>query len=113
MEKEASMSRSVERRTEGCRGGSDCLFERFTLRTPKVEDLAVFRQITSLVRSGRHLAIAGFEEILTLRAPMNRGGKRRRCDDELITASRSSESSEAIRRAPSLKSADEDMVQTT
>jgi LAGLIDADG endonuclease len=87
-------------------------FERFPLRTPKVEDLATFRQITSLVRSGRHLTIVGFEEILTLRAPMNRGGKRRRCDGELIAVLRSWESSEAIRRAPSLKPTDEDMVQT-
>jgi hypothetical protein len=102
-EKGASTSRSVERKTEGCRGG-------FPLRTPKVGDLAIFRRITSLVRSGRHLTIAGFEEILELRAPMNRGGKRRRCDEELIATLRSWESSEAIRRAPSLKPADEDMV---
>ena len=87
-------------------------FETFPLRTPKVNDLAVFRQITSLVRSGRHLTPDGFEEILTLRAPMNRGGKRRRGDDELIAALRISESSEAIRRAPSSKPTDEDMVQT-
>ena len=161
MEREASTSPSVERMTEGCRGGSDCrsnvsqigpaapsllkavfgtgtvrgrrdgvfyfevtqpaaleervfpFFLRFPLRTPKVEDLAVFRQITSLVRSGRHLTPHGFEEILRLRAPMNRGGKRRRCDEELITALRDWESSEAIRRAPSLKPTDEDMVQTS
>jgi hypothetical protein len=87
-------------------------FDTFPLRTPKVDDLAVFRQITSLVRSGRHLTPDGFEEILTLRAPMNRGGKRRRRDDELIAALRSWESSEAIRRAPSSKPTDEDMVQT-
>jgi hypothetical protein len=42
---------------------------------------------------------------------MNRGGKRRRSDAQLIAALRSWESSEAIRRAPSLKRADEDMVQ--
>jgi hypothetical protein len=86
-------------------------FDRFPLRTPKATDLAVFREITSLVRSGRHLTTAGFEEILTLRAPMNRGGKRRRRDDELVATLRDWESSEAIRRAPSLKPADEDMVQ--
>jgi hypothetical protein len=44
---------------------------------------------------------------------MNRGGQRRRCDEELITALRDWESSEAIRRAPSSKPTDEDMVQTT
>ena len=88
-------------------------FDRLPLRTPKVDDLAVFRQITSLVRSGRHLVPQGFEEILMLRGPMNRGGKRRRGDEELITVLRNWESSEAIRRAPSLKPADEDMVQTS
>ena len=53
----------------------------------------------------------GFEEILTLRAPMNRGGKRRRRDEEIVMTLRNWESSEAIRRAPSLKPTDEDMVQ--
>ncbi|SRR5581483_2862020 len=86
-------------------------FEQYPLRTPKARDLAVFRRITALVRSGRHLTSQGFEEILSLRAPMNRGGKRRRGDDELVSTLRNWESSEAIRRAPSLKPADEDMVQ--
>jgi hypothetical protein len=85
-------------------------FERYPLRSPKAGDLAIFRQITALVQSGRHLSVVGFEEILTLRAPMNRGGKRRRSDDQLIAALRTWESSEAIRRAPLLKPADEDMV---
>jgi hypothetical protein len=85
-------------------------FERFELRGPKADDLAVFRQITTMVQRGRHLTIDGFIEVLALRAPMNRGGKRRRTDDELIEALRDWESSEAIRRAPSLKSRDEDMV---
>jgi hypothetical protein len=34
-------------------------FERFRLRGPKERDLAVFRQITELVRSGRHLTAKG------------------------------------------------------
>ncbi len=85
-------------------------FERFPIRGPKAKDLAVFRAITELVRSGRHLVPAGIEEILAMRAPMNRGGKRRRSDDEIIATLRSWESSEAIRRAPALKLQDEDMV---
>jgi hypothetical protein len=85
-------------------------FERFPLRLVKARDLAVFRQITAMVRSGRHLSIDGFIEVLALRGPMNRGGKRRRTDDELISALRSWESSEAIRKAPRLKPGDEDMV---
>jgi len=78
-------------------------FERFRLRGPKARDLAVFREITTLVQAGRHLSPAGFEAILVLRSPMNRGGKRRRSDQQLIAALRHWESSEAIRRAPSLK----------
>ena len=54
--------------------------------------------------------VDGFIEILALRAPMNRGGKRRRTDDELIEALRRWESSEAIRKAPLSKREEEDMV---
>ncbi len=59
-------------------------FERFPLRGPKAEDLQIFKEITKLVRARRHLCREGFEEILTLRGPMNRGGKRRRTDAEII-----------------------------
>ena len=86
--------------------------DRFRLRTPKRQDLAVFRTITGLVLSGRHLSVSGIEQALALRAPMNRGGKRRRSDDEIIATLRDWESSEAICRAPSMKQRDEDMVHT-
>ncbi len=85
-------------------------FERFRLRGSKCADLAVFGQITQLVQSGRHLCVEGVIEILALRGPMNRGGKRRRTDEQIIELLRSWESSEAIRRAPLLKRGDEDMV---
>jgi LAGLIDADG endonuclease len=85
-------------------------FERFPLRLAKCCDLEVFRQITTMVQQGRHLSVEGFIEVLALRAPMNRGGKRRRTDEELIGALRSWESSEAIRKAPFWKREDEDMV---
>jgi hypothetical protein len=85
-------------------------FDRFRIRGSKAKDLAVFRQITELVQSGRHLTPRGIGEILALRGPMNRGGKRRRTDDEIIEALRIWESSEAIRRAPSSKQRDEEMV---
>jgi len=61
-------------------------FEHFPLRGAKRFDLERFRSITALIQSGRHLTPEGFEEILLVRAPMNRGGKRRRSDDELIAA---------------------------
>jgi len=85
-------------------------FERFPLRGPKQHDLAIFREVTRLVQSGRHLCAAGIGEALILRGPMNRGGKRRRSDEEIIAVLRSWESSEAIRKAPPSKPGDEDMV---
>jgi hypothetical protein len=63
-------------------------FERFPLRSPKARDLSIFQEVTRLVRRGRHLSCEGIEEILSLRAPMNRGGKRRRSDEELLAALR-------------------------
>ena len=59
-------------------------FERYPLRTPKAGDLAIFREITRMVQLGRHLSADGIGAILTLRAPMNRGGKRRHSDEEII-----------------------------
>jgi LAGLIDADG endonuclease len=85
-------------------------FDRFALRGPKADDLAIFRQITTLVQSGRHLSLEGVIEVLALRAPMNRGGNRRRTDEQIVEALRVWESSEAIRRAPVLKPQGEDMV---
>jgi hypothetical protein len=85
-------------------------FERFPLRGPKSEDLRIFREICALVLAGRHLSPAGLVDILALRGPMNRGGKRRRNDEEIIAVLRRWESSETIRRAPPLKLGDEDMA---
>jgi hypothetical protein len=59
-------------------------FERYPLRGSKEHDLHRFREITALIQLGRHLSPDGFEEILRMRAPMNRGGKRRRSDEQLI-----------------------------
>lgn len=64
-------------------------FDRYPLRGAKRRDLERFRRITALIQSGRHLTPEGFEEILLVRAPMNRGGKRRRSDEELVAALRS------------------------
>ncbi len=63
-------------------------FERFPLRGAKRQDLERFTIITSLIQSGCHLTCHGFEEILQVRAPMNRGGKRRRSDEQLLAAVR-------------------------
>jgi hypothetical protein len=78
-------------------------FERFPLRSPKRDDLAVLRDITELVRLGRHLSCSGLREILEKRRPMNRGGKRRHLEEDILEVLREWESSEAIRRAPPMK----------
>ena len=78
-------------------------FERFQLRSPKRRDLAIFREITELVLSGRHLSTEGIGDILILRSPMNRGGKRRYDEKYILAVLRDWESSEAIRKAPSVK----------
>ena len=88
-------------------------FDQFPLRGTKAGDLAILRLVTALVQSGRHRTPAGIREALRLRGPMNRGGKRRRTDDQIISVLLDWESSEAIRRAPALKQPDEDMVQTS
>jgi hypothetical protein len=85
-------------------------FERFALRGSKAGDLLIFRQITQLVRLGRHLAPSGIREIMNLRSPMNNGGKRRYVEQEILDVLRNWESSEAIRRAPSRSKMEEDMV---
>jgi len=85
-------------------------FERFPLRGPKRNDLAVFRQIAELVRRREHLSPRGVERILEMRRSMNRGGKRRRPDHAILAVLSAWESSEAIRRAPRSKREDEDMV---
>jgi hypothetical protein len=64
-------------------------FDRFPLRGSKRHDLGLFREIAALIQLGRHLSPIGFDEILRVRAPMNRGGKRRRSDDVLMAAVRS------------------------
>jgi hypothetical protein len=78
-------------------------FDRFRLRSPKEGDLAIFRKIAELVLSGRHLSTEGIGDILILRSPMNRGGKRRYDEKYILDVLRDWESSEAIRKAPSVK----------
>jgi len=82
----------------------------FRCADQRLTTFGFFREITRLVQSGAHLSASGIESILELRGPMNRGGNRRRSDDEIIAILRDWESSETIRRAPSMKQRDEDMV---
>ena len=76
-------------------------FDRFQLRSTKQKDFLIFCEITRLVLAKRHLSAAGIEELLKLRSPMNRGGKRRRSDETILSRLKDWESSEAICRAPS------------
>jgi hypothetical protein len=59
-------------------------FERFPLRSPKARDLEIFRRIAKLVQSGAHRTAEGLLIILELRGPMNRGGNRRRSDEDIV-----------------------------
>ena len=61
------------------------------------------RRERELVLSGRHLSTEGIGDILVLRSPMNRGGKRRYDEKYILDVLRDWESSEAIRKAPSVK----------
>src|SRR6266540_752742 len=61
-------------------------FERFRLRGPKSCDLEIFREIAELIQAGRHNTADGIVTILRLRGPMNRGGKRRRSEAEILAA---------------------------
>ena len=63
-------------------------FDRFPLRSKKATDLQIFMEIATHIRAGRHRTAEGIEEILLLRSPMNRGGKRRYSDDEIIAVLR-------------------------
>jgi hypothetical protein len=85
-------------------------FERFQLRGPKASDLDIFRRITDLVLRGRHLTPSGVIEILELRGPMNRGGKRRRTDDEIIRELENSRILRGHTQSSLLTSKDEEMV---
>ncbi len=61
------------------------------------------RRERELVLSGRHLSTKGIGDILILRGPMNRGGKRRYGEEYILEVLRDRESSEAIRKAPPVK----------
>jgi hypothetical protein len=78
-------------------------FDRYSLRGKKAHDLEIFRKIVTRVQLGRHLQPDGIREVLSLRTPMNNGGKRRYAEGEVLRVLREWESSEAIRKAPLLK----------
>jgi LAGLIDADG endonuclease len=73
-------------------------FGRFPLRGAKAGDLQLFASITELVQSGAHLNAEGIAAILDLRRTMNRGGKRRYSDQEILSALARQESSETTRQ---------------
>ena len=77
-------------------------FERFKLKSEKKEDFKIFKKVANLMKEGKHLTRQGLMEILALRDPMNRGGKKRRFDSQRIITSLLG-SSETIRRTPTLR----------
>jgi hypothetical protein len=85
-------------------------FDRFPLRGAKRHDLVVFRRIAALIQSGRHLTHSGFMDILELRGPMNRGGKRRRSNEERLAAITARDPQRPYAELPQRSLRDEDMV---
>jgi hypothetical protein len=75
-------------------------FQRFRLLSGKSRDFETWRQIAELMSGGAHRTREGIAEIVLLRGPMNRGGKRRYPDHVILETLRLKESSEAIRQAP-------------
>jgi hypothetical protein len=61
------------------------------------------RRERKLVLSGRQRSTERIGDILILRGPMNRGGRRRYDESYILGVLRDWESSEAIRKAPSVK----------
>ena len=72
-------------------------FEKFRLRSEKLEDFKVFKKISELMKHSYHLTIKGIIKIIELRSPMNYGGKNRRIRSEEIISNLLG-SSETIRR---------------
>jgi hypothetical protein len=59
-------------------------FNRFSfLSAKKKRDFSKFKQIAEIVKEGRHLQVAGIEEILKMRDEMSNGGKRRYTDEDI------------------------------
>lgn len=74
-------------------------FRKFPIRSAKAADFEIFCEVAELMSRGAHLTRDGIIDILNLRKPMNRGGKRRYSDQMILDSLRLEESSEAIRQA--------------
>lgn len=60
-------------------------FERFGfLSAKKKRDFSKFKQLASLLQSGRQRTAEGIREVLAIRRDMNDGGKRRYSDAEIL-----------------------------
>ncbi|MBI4729196.1 MAG: LAGLIDADG family homing endonuclease [Acidobacteria bacterium] len=75
-------------------------FDQFPLLSGRSRDFEIFRQIADLMGRGAHRTREGIADIVRLRSPMNRGGKRRYPDHVILDGLEPKESSEAIRQAP-------------
>lgn len=76
-------------------------FKKFRfLSSQKKRDFSKFSQIVEIIWRGEHKTEEGIRRILKLRRKMNRGGKRRYKESEIVLSVKREVSSEAIRRAP-------------
>lgn len=72
-------------------------FDYFSLKSKKAGDYRIFKKIVSLVLAKEHLTYDGMKTLLTLREPMNSGGKRKYSSEQILNLYRM-ESSETIRQ---------------
>ena len=66
-------------------------FRKFPLMSSKQADFERFARICELVSSGKHLELAGFEQIVRLAMEMNPSGKRKYFGSEILNSLRSGE----------------------
>jgi len=48
-------------------------FDEYTLKTQKLADYLLFRQVVMMMKNGEHLTIEGLQKIINIRATLNKG----------------------------------------
>lgn len=77
-------------------------FRRFPIRSARAKDFETFCEVAALMSQGAHLTREGIAQIVKLRSPMNRGGKRRYSEETILNSLSLEESSETICQAPGI-----------
>lgn len=59
-------------------------FEHFPLKSKKSKDFEIFKEISEIIFAKEHLTYNGMQKLLSLREPMNSGGKRKFSSKEIL-----------------------------